>query len=140
MIDTVFGEFTQINNPARDPAQGTGLGLATVQRLARLLDHPLAVRSRAGQGSSFELLVPGCPEPMHTSAPDRVDSNSSQIGAIPAWHILVVEDNILVREALRTMLISWGHECHHRRQRSRCHCSDGEIHLRCGDQRLAPAW
>ncbi|MFN0182569.1 MAG: sensor histidine kinase, partial [Aquabacterium sp.] len=53
----VFDEFVQLNNPGRDRSQGLGLGLSIVQRLARLLDHPLELRSRPGRGSLFSVRV-----------------------------------------------------------------------------------
>lgn len=42
----VFNEFFQLNNPERDRQKGLGLGLAIVDGLARLLAHPLSLRSR----------------------------------------------------------------------------------------------
>ncbi|MFP8777860.1 hybrid sensor histidine kinase/response regulator [Hydrogenophaga sp. RWCD_12] len=107
-LDAVFGEFTQLHNPARDPSRGTGLGLATVQRLARLLDHPLSVRSAHGKGSCFSLSVARGEPPSATPAPARADASGASSVALPPWRILVVEDNALVREALHAMLIGWG--------------------------------
>jgi signal transduction histidine kinase len=40
----IFNEFYQLHNPERDRTKGLGLGLAIVDRVARLLDHPIAVR------------------------------------------------------------------------------------------------
>lgn len=54
----VFEEFVQLQNPARDRAQGLGLGLAIVRRTAQLLEHPLRMISREGQGSMFSITVP----------------------------------------------------------------------------------
>lgn len=54
----VFEEFYQVGNPSRDRAQGVGLGLAIVQRLAQLMGGAVSVRSRLGEGSSFSLRVP----------------------------------------------------------------------------------
>ena len=45
-------------NSERDRAQGLGLGLAIVQRISRLLDHPVLARSELGQGSVFSVEVP----------------------------------------------------------------------------------
>jgi hypothetical protein len=52
----VFWEFVQLQNPARDRAQGLGLGLAIVRRTAVLRQHPLKLVSVTGRGSMF------CPE------------------------------------------------------------------------------
>lgn len=54
----IFEEFFQVGNPARDPTHGVGLGLAIVQRLARLLQGQVGVRSEPGRGSCFSVAVP----------------------------------------------------------------------------------
>lgn len=62
--ETIFDELVQLDNPERDAEKGLGLGLAIVRKSARLLDHPLGLCSRVGQGSRFSLTVP------LTEAPD----------------------------------------------------------------------
>ena len=54
----IFREFIQIGRPERARDKGLGLGLAIVDRLCRLLEHPIRVRSSLGKGTVFELLVP----------------------------------------------------------------------------------
>jgi signal transduction histidine kinase len=54
----VFQEFTQLGNPERDRRKGLGLGLAIVERLAKLLGHEVELRSRVGKGSVFAVTVP----------------------------------------------------------------------------------
>lgn len=56
--EAIFMEFHQIDNPGRDQAKGLGLGLSIVQRLAKVLDHPVSVQSTPGQGSVFTVDVP----------------------------------------------------------------------------------
>jgi len=108
-LDTVFLEFAQLHNPARDPDRGAGLGLATVHRLARLLNHPLKVRSRPGHGSCFELQLPlaGAPQGATPMTPGTAVADTETPIERP-WRILVVEDNALVRDALVTLLQGWG--------------------------------
>lgn len=107
-VDTVFQEFTQLNNPSRDPTQGTGLGLATVQRLSRLLEHPVEVKSVPGKGSCFEVRLPLTPAP-DSPRDGTVQPHLSQHGSEiwPAWQILVVEDNEMVLKALVQLLENW---------------------------------
>lgn len=58
-LNAIFEEFYQLDGDRRDGhEQGLGLGLAIVERLARLLDHRLDVRSRVGRGSMFAVEVP----------------------------------------------------------------------------------
>lgn len=52
----VFEEFYRGDAPG--DGLGLGLGLSTVAALARLLDHPVQVRSRPGRGTVFSLRIP----------------------------------------------------------------------------------
>ena len=54
----VFDEFYQVGNQERDRSQGLGLGLAIVQRQARLMNAKLSLRSQLGRGSVFAIEVP----------------------------------------------------------------------------------
>lgn len=54
----IFDEYYQIGNPARNAGEGLGLGLNIVRRIARLLDAPLALRTRSGRGSTFVITLP----------------------------------------------------------------------------------
>src|SRR5690348_5677493 len=45
--EAIFKEYVRLHGPNRE---GLGLGLAICDRLARLLDHRIAVRSRVGKG------------------------------------------------------------------------------------------
>ncbi len=99
----VFREFYQVANPERDREKGLGLGLAIVDGLARLLGHPIGLRSVPGRGSTFAVTVPRAPidtlrENRHTPVPDDL-----------AGHIvLVVDDDVAIREAARQLLERWG--------------------------------
>ncbi len=56
----VFDEYFQVGNRQRDRAGGYGLGLPIVREtVSRLPGHRLRMRSRAGQGSRFDVFVPG---------------------------------------------------------------------------------
>lgn len=101
--DDVFREFFQLHNPERDREKGMGLGLAIVDRLTRLLGHPLALRSTPGEGTTFELRVPAASEPAATAAP-TVERNDD--GAL---RVLVIDDEAAVREAMTLLLEEWGY-------------------------------
>lgn len=58
----VFEPFYQLHNPERDRTKGLGLGLAIVDKTARLLGHGLSVRSQVGIGSVFTISVPIAPQ------------------------------------------------------------------------------
>jgi signal transduction histidine kinase/FixJ family two-component response regulator len=54
----IFEEFYQVGNPERDRNKGIGLGLAIVERLARLMEARVTLRSAPGRGSLFSFELP----------------------------------------------------------------------------------
>lgn len=108
----IFQEFVQLHNPQRDRSQGLGLGLAIVQRLAQLLNHPIGLRSCPGHGSSFSIQLPQCEphqEPLVQQALATVQpTNGIQAPAtLHGCRILLVEDDALVRESYAHLLQLW---------------------------------
>ena len=58
-IAEIFQEFRRLDTPVtKGRDRGMGLGLAIVDRVARMLDHPITVRSEPGRGSVFAVTVP----------------------------------------------------------------------------------
>jgi signal transduction histidine kinase len=55
---TIFSEFYQIDNQAREHDKGLGLGLSIVERLTRALNINITLRSIRGKGTTFCLPVP----------------------------------------------------------------------------------
>lgn len=102
----VFQEFYQLGNAERDRANGLGLGLAIVDRLAKLLDCPITLRSEPGKGSAFRIGVPlaDMRRPLPAAASDAPAS------AMPRGLILVIDDDMVIQRAMQSLLLSWGHE------------------------------
>jgi len=104
----VFQEFYQLGNPERDRTKGVGLGLAIVRRLTQLLGHTLTVHSDVGQGSVFEVSVP---------YGDFAAASTAQTGeyltpflAHGVGLILVIDDEMAIQIAMKSLLESWGYE------------------------------
>ena len=107
-LTRIFAEFHQINNPERDRARGLGLGLAIVQRLSAILDHPVEVKSHPGRGSVFAITIPlaaaeAAPRPPPMTA-------SAFTGGSEAPCALLVDDDAIVLLGLRDMFREWGYE------------------------------
>ncbi|MCW2243760.1 ATP-binding protein [Azospirillum canadense] len=115
-LGTIWEEFYQIGNPARDGSRGAGLGLSIVDRTARLLNHPLDVRSRHGRGSVFAVTLPraeatatdvAAPEspvfvlPVGQAPAARAATSAGRLGG---RMILIVEDDPLQRSSLTLLL------------------------------------
>lgn len=104
-IDRVFDEFYQVDNPERNRMKGLGLGLFIVRRLCDLLDAKIHLASELGTGSTFTLVL--------KDAVSKLPANSDEvtakiIGNINGLRILVIDDEVLVRDSTRLLLESWG--------------------------------
>jgi two-component system CheB/CheR fusion protein len=111
-LQTVFEEYHQLDNPARERSRGLGLGLSIVQRLGTLLGHRVRVRSQPGKGSVFaiEVALPRSlaalqPPPALLATGDRASEGIRRVGTI-----LVIEDDPEVRELLEIFLKDEGHQ------------------------------
>jgi two-component system CheB/CheR fusion protein len=104
-LEAIFEEFHQINNVARERSRGLGLGLSIVQRISDLLHHTVNVRSWPGRGSVFALEVPlGENRERQSGAADRTEAILGSTGTI-----LIVEDDLAVREMLEILFEGEGH-------------------------------
>ena len=103
MDDSVQQHIFDIYHRAADVPQkteGAGIGLSIVRHIAELLEHPVNVISRPGQGSTFTLSVPVLADPAlpRSAAADQGDS------ALKVS--LIIQDDAL-RDALSARLQSW---------------------------------
>lgn len=57
-LESIFEEFTQVDNPLQKKQRGTGLGLPLSKKLARLLSGTIEVDSVMSKGSAFSLKIP----------------------------------------------------------------------------------
>ena len=110
-LQTIFEEYQQLDNAARERSRGLGLGLSIVQRLGALLSHPVRVRSSPRKGSVFSIEVMLASGEIRPRAERRLDRARDEVaqGAHRTGTILVVEDDPEVRELLELALEGEGH-------------------------------
>jgi signal transduction histidine kinase/CheY-like chemotaxis protein len=104
--DAIFREFHQLRNPERDRKKGLGLGLAIADSLAKKLGQRISVRSRPGKGSVFRFALPLCHDAFVDEpfvAPPR--------RSFEDVHVLVIDDDALVRAGMMRVLTDWGCTC-----------------------------
>jgi two-component system, sensor histidine kinase len=102
--ERIFQEYFQLHNPERDRAMGLGLGLAIVRRLSNLLFCPVTLRSNLGHGSCFSIEIPEANEASNIVEP-VVDSSAELVRGL----ILVIDDEAAIRDAMLSLLTSWGY-------------------------------
>lgn len=108
---SIFDEYRQLGNPARQRSHGLGLGLSIVKRLANLLGHRIDVRSLTGKGSGFSIEIAHQPDQPAAAEVPVADSAAVSVAndAHRAASILVVEDDPEVRDLLEDFLVDEGH-------------------------------
>jgi two-component system, sensor histidine kinase len=112
-LPRIWDEFFQAqgNRPLEaHQRKGLGLGLAIVKRLAGLMDAPISVRSRVGHGTVFSVQVPlGKSQRAGIEAVRAGESVKAPLGlTLQGRFIVVVEDEMAVREGLVVLLQAWG--------------------------------
>ena len=83
---------------------GLGLGLAIVRRLSGLLGCPVRLNSRPGRGSCFSVEVLTAPRTAIAN-PALVRPHSAQVAGL----ILVIDDEETIRDAMVSLLTTWGY-------------------------------
>ncbi|WP_299775754.1 PAS-domain containing protein [uncultured Pseudoteredinibacter sp.] len=110
--ESIFQEFTRLNAVNEE---GSGLGLATVQRLCNLLKLPLSFQSSVGQGSIFRVAVPLAKASKHCNA----STEPAPQEKIPTLHnrsqrsIYLIENESDTVDAMRLLLEQWGFGVNH---------------------------
>jgi two-component system CheB/CheR fusion protein len=110
-LQDIFEEYHQLNNSARDRSLGLGLGLSIVRRLGILLDHPVTVRSQLGKGSVFSIEVKQSPDGKPACDEGKVPGiRGKHHNAGRARTVLIVEDDLEVRDLLEIAISAEGHQ------------------------------
>lgn len=101
----IFEEFYQAGAAPDGGLRGLGLGLAIVERLARLLELRVELRSRPGRGSLFALDVPQA-----ASAPGALPAQPDPVPGtrFAGLAVLLIDDDPPAREATGGLLAQWG--------------------------------
>jgi signal transduction histidine kinase/DNA-binding response OmpR family regulator len=99
--ETIFKEFSQVENPLQERYRGTGLGLPLCRNLARLLGGTIWLESEPGRGSAFFVRIPAI------YVGESMQADSVDMPPAPEFHrppVLILEDNIETAHLLESYL------------------------------------
>src|SRR5438067_378730 len=103
----IFKEFHRLEQGARI-ARGLGLGLSIVERLARVLNHGIALDSTSGGGSVFSVTVPTAKAVNYTAAVTTATSLSRT--PMSGSLVVCIENDPAILDGMRTLLAAWDAE------------------------------
>ncbi|MEA2834731.1 MAG: hypothetical protein QOG66_2933 [Methylobacteriaceae bacterium] len=125
----IFQEFTRLES-AQQTAAGLGLGLSIVERLGRVLDHDVSLRSVPGRGSVFAADVPSAAEEFAVAkikTPRRLPRKEAMGGMV----IVAIDNDPRIIDGMQVLLKQW--QC-----TSVCGESSAEAARRLEEQGLSP--
>lgn len=102
-VDRAFDPFFS----TKPSGQGTGLGLSMVYGFSRQSHGHVSLRSRMGQGTQVELLLPR----HHPDGPDAPLAAGPRTRKNGDSRVLIVESDATVRQLVRDALVEQGYHC-----------------------------
>ncbi|MBZ5486028.1 PAS-domain containing protein [Halomonas aquamarina] len=109
-LTEIFQEFRRLDQVSRhkESEKGLGLGLSIADRMSRVLDHPIKVRSWEGVGTVFSVSVPiVAPREISTTEEPASKRNGNKLAGA---RIVCIDNETLILEGMTAMLSGWGCE------------------------------
>lgn len=101
----IFKEFQRLTATANS-ASGLGLGLSIVERMSRMLDHRLNLRSGKGKGSTFSIEVPRMAALPQVTVSENAAKPVHQ--PLAGLVVLAVDNEPRILEGMNILLSGWG--------------------------------
>jgi CheY-like chemotaxis protein len=104
-LNTVFHEFTRLDEGARE-AEGLGLGLSIVDRIARVLRLEIRIFSMPGKGTRFSVILPVAA--VQAPRPDAKDTPARASSSLAGLNVLCIDNDARILDGMRLLLEGWG--------------------------------
>ena len=101
----VFEEFRRFQH-GRDK-KGLGLGLAIVDRISGMLNHPVTVHSVQGKGSVFGITVPLAPPDLSRAESNKPASSTRRVSSLGGLHVLCIDNDPAILQGMVALLGNW---------------------------------
>ena len=103
----IFQEFKRFNISRLKQDRGLGLGLAIVDKIARILNHKIGVESFPGRGSVFSVTVPYSELQIDSFSEPNFAAQDLP-GYFQQQHVIVVDDDPDICKGMHELLELWG--------------------------------
>lgn len=106
---TVFKEFARLEEGMRT-ASGLGLGLSIVDRIAKVLQHPVELSSQPGKGTTFRVVMPlDVAKSQGKSAASQREPRSTRPSPT-GLRVLCIDNEPKILDGMALLLSGWGCE------------------------------
>ncbi len=103
---TVFKEFARLDEGAKTAA-GLGLGLSIVDRISRVLNHPVQLASTPGRGTTFRVQVPMDLTASQTIRADQAERRKRS-QPLNGLRVLCIDNEPRILEGMALLITGWG--------------------------------
>lgn len=103
---TVFREFTRLVEGVRE-AEGLGLGLSIVDRIARVLKIPLRMQSTVNRGTLVSLQLQAV-SPANDHNEQATKTSEIAASRLPALNLVCIDNDRRILEGMKSLLTQWG--------------------------------
>ncbi|TDX28120.1 PAS domain S-box-containing protein [Modicisalibacter xianhensis] len=110
-LTEIFQEFRRLDQASRhkESEKGLGLGLSIADRMSRVLDHPIKVRSWEGVGTVFSVSVPVVAARASDKTTEDVPARRAG-NKLAGSRVICIDNETLILEGMKAMLTGWGCE------------------------------
>jgi Na+/proline symporter/signal transduction histidine kinase len=101
-LQQIFEEFARLDQSSPWGERGLGLGLSICQRISRVLDAPIRVRSQVGHGSVFSICVARA-----TCMPARPPTRAVSGDGLAGLRVLCLDNDREILDGMQALLTRW---------------------------------
>jgi signal transduction histidine kinase len=105
-LNFIFEEFRRFQH-GRDK-KGLGLGLAIVDRISGMLNHPVSVQSIQGKGSVFGITVPlAAADQAYRAAETLATTSARRVSSLGGLSVLCIDNDPAILQGMVALLGNW---------------------------------